>query len=79
MQFEDVMYAAFEDEMKKVAGPSFKALGLVGLGVGGTALAGEAVKRNKAAGIELRRERLQEAQKKLQKQMAFQQAEERFG
>ena len=70
MRYEDVMYSAFADEMEKIS-VSLKALGLVGLGAGGTVLAGEGKKRWVAGSKELQEQKMENMQKSMQRMQAM--------
>ena len=70
MRYEDVMYSAFADEMEKIS-LSLKALGLVGLGAGGTVLAGEGKKRWVAGSKELQEQKMENMQKSMQRMQAM--------
>lgn len=70
MRYEDVMYTAFADEMEKIS-LSLKALGLVGLGAGGTVLASEGKKRWVAGSKELQEQKMENMQKSMQRMRAM--------
>jgi len=67
------MYAAFADEMEKIAASAALAAGAA-LGVGGTMLAGNARKRWRAANKEMEEQRLEDMQRRLSRMQAIHQA-----
>lgn len=73
MGSQEVMYAAFSEEMEKIAISLGLAAG-AGLGIGGTMLAGAAKKRWKAGGKELEEQKIEAMQRRLQRMQAMHQA-----
>lgn len=64
MSYQDIMYAAFTDEMQKIA-ISPKAIGLMALGAGGTYAAGKASDMYRAGSIQLEQEAMEKKKRRL--------------
>jgi len=73
MDRPDIIYAAFADEMTKIAAGmnKLKALGLVGLGVGGTAGASALSQRWEAGSKELEERKIEDMQKRIARMQAL--------
>ena len=76
MSARNVMYAAFEDELSKLA--SVKGLALVGLGAGGAYGASEIQKMHRLASKEQREQNLEMAKRRLARMQAITDVENRF-
>lgn len=76
MNSKDVMYRAFEDELTKIS--SLKALGLMGLGAGGTLGAVKLQEMHRLASKEKREQNLELAKRRLARMQAITQIENQF-
>ena len=76
MQQKEVMFAAFSEELSKIA--SMKGLALVGLGAGGAVGANKLQEMHRLASKEKREQNLQRAQLRLARMKAITQAENQF-
>ena len=79
MDFKDIMYTAFEDELEKLAAPSAKTLGFIGLGGIGTYGATRANKLYHAGVKEEGEQALSKKQRELARLQAISQANQQFG
>ena len=78
MNAQDVMYAAFVDEMDKIAGVGLKSLGLMGLGAGGVALADKGADLYRAGSIQLEQEEMARRKRRLARMQQMMQMKEGY-
>jgi hypothetical protein len=75
---QDVMYAAFADEMEKISGLGLKGLGLMGLGAGGMVAADKASDLYRAGSIQLEQERMAKQKRRLNRMQQMMQLKEGY-
>jgi len=78
MTREEIMYAAFTDEMEKISGIGLKGLGLMGLGAGGVVAANKASDMYRAGSIQLEQEAMERRKRRLARMQQMMQLKEGY-
>lgn len=78
MNTQEVMYAAFVDEMEKISGVGLKSLGLMGLGATGVVAANKGADMYRAGSIQLEQEEMARKKRRLARMQQLMQLKEGY-